>query len=246
MSLASIDPACIADGRYAISFLMVKSMRNTSLLMTALLFATGCVAESLEVGSEGAGAGTATEESAALSAADRGTERHCLVHAEPGDRGRAKLGAMTCYASIAEVIRTATDGRVALPPATRARDVNEALLAEAGYDASAPSLASILLGIDYSEPSYGGSTLTITAPYGCYDPATGLGYTWYVDTLPAGWDNVASSAQTFSYCRSTTIFDGAFQTGAGATLGCDAPTFGALDNRVSSQQFSLFGSCPWF
>lgn len=220
-------------------------MRNVSLLMTTLLLAAGCGVDALDPAA-GSTDDVATER-AARAAPGRAPERHCLVNLEPGaPGGPAKAGAMTCYGSISEVILAATDGRVALPAATRASEVNEDLLASAGYDPTAASLASVLIGIDYSEPYYGGASLTWTAPYGCYDPYSGSNFSWFTNGMPFGWDNVVSSAQTFSYCRSTTFYDYPYQSGSSASYGCDAPTLPWLDNAASSQGWFPFGYCPWF
>lgn len=216
-------------------------MRTVSFSMTALLLAAGCGVDTLE------DASARTDEVAARASAEARPERHCLVHMEPGaPGGPAKVGAMSCFESIAEVILAATDGRVALPAATRASEVNDAVLLSAGYDPADASFASILIGIDYTEPYYGGPSLTWTAPYGCYDPYSGGSFSWFASSMPFGWDNVISSAQTFSYCRGTTAYDYPYQGGSALSFGCDAPSLYWMDNATSSQSWSPYGYCPWF
>lgn len=220
-------------------------MRNAILLVTALLFAAGCGVDTLEDNS--GNTDDVAAESADPSAPESKPDRHCLVHMEPGDpAGPAKVGAMTCYKSISEVMLAATDGRVALPAATRASEVNDALLLSAGYDPAAASFASILIGIDYANPYYGGASLTWTAPYGCYDPYTGNNFSWFASSMPFGWDNVVSSAQTFSNCRSTVFYDYAYNSGLSVSYGCDVPWIDWLDNGASSRAWVRTGYCPWF
>lgn len=220
-------------------------MRNVPFLMTALLFAAGCTTDTSEEDFD-IPSNLSVESSAGFSS-ELKSERHCLVHMEPGDTaGPAKLGEMTCYKSISETILVATDGRVSLPTATQPGEVTEDLLRSAGYDPDDMTIAAVLIGIDYLAPYYGGYSLTWAAPYGCYDPYTGASYFWYTNTMPPGWDNQVSSAQTFSYCRSTTVYDNAYLSGPGLTLGCDAPVMSWMDNRTSSQSWSPYGQCPWF
>jgi hypothetical protein len=178
-------------------------------------------------------------------------ERHCLVRMEPGDTAAApsKVGPMTCYRNISEVISAATHGRVVLPATTKAGEINEKMLRAAGYDDdTAAATGSYLIGIDYTEPNFGGSSLTWTGPVPCYDRYTGATYTVYVDSMPAGWDNVISSAETFQYCRSTTLHDYTYRGGMSMVTGCSSPSLSWMDNRASSQSWSRdsYGTSCWF
>lgn len=212
-------------------------MRNSYFLIAILSLAAGC--------------GVDAPEDVAPPAGDdvsgRGSERHCLVRMEPGDSaGPAKIGALACYGSISEVMVAATGGRVVLPAGTRAGEIDEDMLAAAGYDPASAAFASYVIGIDYTEPYYSGSSLTWTAPYGCYDPYGASYRYWYAPGMPFGWDNVISSSQTFSYCRSTVYNDYPNQGGSSVSYSCDAPVFTWMDNAASSQAWFPHGYCTRF
>jgi hypothetical protein len=182
-------------------------------------------------------------------AADDGgatADRHCLVHVEPGSAadGAAKLGEMTCYDTIAEVMSAATGGTVVLPPTTEASVVDEPTLRAAGYAPEAATLGAIVIGTDYTGPNYTGTSLTITAPTGCLDRGTGASFTWLLNAMPTGWDNVVQSVLSSSDCGQTAVFDLPNQGGISLmTSTCRAPTLGALVNRTSSQKWIRGQQC---
>lgn len=219
-------------------------MQIKSFMVAVLFLSSGCAVGSIDDAGEEGGEGPVEDSEGASQ--ELKSERHCLVRMAPGETegAPAKVGAMTCYKTIAEVLAAATGGRVELPASVRAGDITEELLASLGYDEQTASAGGILIGIDYTEPSYGGSSLTWTAPSGCYDRYTGATYTWTANAMPAGWDNIVSSARTLSYCRSTTVYDYAYRGGLSMmTTGCNAPSLSWMDNRTSSQSWSRNGQC---
>jgi hypothetical protein len=144
-------------------------------------------------------AGTAASTSAAAAGQPA---THCVLAA-----GRV---APRCYGTFPEAIAAATAGRVRTAPADPRTAVADAGFAAALEDGAA-ILASVVTGIEYANISYGGSTLTLTAPGRCDDS---LDADWSYPSLPSGWNDRISSFRSYNNCaqqlfRSTSLTGGA-------------------------------------
>lgn len=142
-------------------------------------------------------------------------DRHCVVHlGEVGKSGQPSMSAVSCFASPVEV---------------KAEIARRNALSGAGTQA-------ILIGTDYTEPSYGGSSLDWTAPTGCF--YNGTRPSWGAPSMPAGWDNTVSSTRTYSGCKATILYDGLNYGGISMVTGCKSPTLSFINNRASSREWT--------
>jgi hypothetical protein len=190
--------------------------------------------------------GCVAEEESTYTPAETG--RHCLVHLEPepgaAPGGLARLGELSCYDTVAEVLQVATSGRVNVPASTEGRELDPRLVDAANEEAAAAAIGQIVIGVDYELPSYGGASLTWTAPFGCYDRTSGATYSWTAN-LPAGWDNVVSSVQTFGRCSGASVYDLPNRAGLSqAVFGCRSASLTFMDNLTSSQDWRFGSACP--
>lgn len=142
--------------------------------------------------------------------------RHCVVHLGQAEKGQqhSSMSALRCFTS------------------------------QAGVDAeivqwntrSGAGIQSILIGTDYTDPNYGGSSLNWTAPGACY--YNGGRTSWSAPSMPAGWDNVVSSTRTYSNCKATLLYDATNYGGLSMVTGCNSPTLSFMDNRASSREWT--------
>jgi hypothetical protein len=118
-----------------------------------------------------------------------------------------------------------------LPGSTEIKPVTVQCFETAAKASASMTLASVLVGIEYSSSGYGGSSLSLygSSGSGCYG-----GVTYGFSSLPSGWNNVISSAQGFNGCTGR-HYDA---TGYGGTfINCTCSSMGAMDNRTSSILF---------
>ncbi|GIH17716.1 hypothetical protein [Rugosimonospora africana] len=129
--------------------------------------------------------------------------RHCVAdvstHAAP-----------VCYGSFTTAIAKATGGRIADAPGdARAAVKNPAFEARlnalsARTGAVAPA-ASIVIGIEYADDDYEGSSLIYSAPAGCTTTLNDVDY--WVDVLPSGWNDEIESFRTYANCDAMHYLD---------------------------------------
>jgi hypothetical protein len=94
--------------------------------------------------------------------------------------------------------------------------------------------ASIVLGIEFLDPNYGGASLTITNSHQCLD-----GTTSYLNEFPAGWNDQISSYQVFNKCLPTHYVD-MNRTGDYLEWYAEEPlaSLYQYDNQISSVSFA--------
>jgi hypothetical protein len=117
------------------------------------------------------------------------------------------------------------------PGSTEIKPVTVQCYESMAQASSSMTMASVLLGIEYSSSGYGGSSLSLygSSGSGCYG-----GVTYGFSSMPSGWNNVISSAQSFNGCLGR-HYDA---TGYGGTfINCTCSSMGAMDNRTSSILF---------
>lgn len=146
---------------------------------------------------------------------DGSAERHCLVQLEQPAKGEkyAQMSALRCFSSQEQVRAEIARG-----------------------NRSGAGILATLIGTDYTDPSYGGSSLNWTAPGGCF--YNGGRTSWSAPSMPAGWDNVVSSTRTYSNCKATLLYDLTNYGGISMVTGCNSPALSFMDNRASSREWT--------
>jgi hypothetical protein len=162
----------------------------------------------------------------AATAANSGTQRHCIAKAVPlGESASPKI---QCYGTFAAAIRAATKGRVSLSDAITSRKITES---ELGSASDAPD-TNYVLSVDYWDAYYQGSTLT------WYQTST-CGY-FQASPMPPGWGDKVSSVIAYSGCATTLFWDTGFgQPTYLIHVDGRAATLGAFNDKTSSQKW-----CP--
>ncbi|MFN7962520.1 MAG: hypothetical protein U0002_14725 [Thermoanaerobaculia bacterium] len=152
-----------------------------------------------------------------------------MVRIEPVEKfGQAsKMGEMACFDTVAEAVYYSSGGRTQLPASTQASQITPQMV---------NSPQAILIGIDYMGTNYTGSSLQWTAPSGCF--YNGGSPSYNAASMPFGWDNVISSAQSFSGCRAILYYDLPGPSGLSMVTGCLATSLSFMDNRTSAHQWS--------
>jgi hypothetical protein len=161
-------------------------------------------------------------------------ETHCVAKVSTLADGSSSV--VTCYLTFAEAIAVATDGRVQLAHASRSRAVSVAEMASSvGVGAVVPN-TSVVIGIDYMDPNFQGSTLTWAAPAACGNYQT--------SSEPTGWDNKISSVAAFSNCA-TTLHGGAnFGNPAFLVMvNGSAGSLGTFNDTTSSEKWCAVYPC---
>ncbi|MEQ4206384.1 hypothetical protein ABN028_07965 [Actinopolymorpha sp. B17G11] len=163
---------------------------------------------------------------------------HCVValDATPVDDTTAapeSASAPTCFDTFAAAIDFATGGRVALD--ADATSVSEKQLMSAGAVSSEVSqVARPLLGVEYQNGSYGGSSLVLygSSGTGCYSGD------WYgfPSMADLGFNNRISSAKMYSNCLGK-HHDGSSYTGSYTYCDANCPSLGSMNDRTSSIKF---------
>lgn len=147
---------------------------------------------------------------------------HCVV--------AAGNGAPRCFGTFPEAVAAATGGRVRTAPATpRAAAADPAFTA--AIEDGAVTAAAVVVGIEYVDASYGGATLTLTAPGRCDDS---MDADWFFPSLPAGWNDRITSFRSYNNCAQQ-LFRGASMTGGALTgILVSTPNVGAPANDQAS------------
>jgi hypothetical protein len=158
---------------------------------------------------------------------------HCVV--EPIAVGSTRTpAAPACFATFAESIAYATKGAVLLPKgATRVTqqqlDAGYAKQRAAARAAGVTPQVTVIIGISYHNTGFTGPSNTHPTSSDC---DTNPDVDFFLNTLPAGLDNLWSSAQAFGQCQGT-YYDLTFRPAGGARVSTNW-TGGAMDNRTSS------------
>jgi hypothetical protein len=166
---------------------------------------------------------------------------NCVVNLDPVLPGEASshVTVVGCYATFAEAVSAGTGGTVQLPASAAPSTLTPRRLAAklrhrrgafSDKDCT-PNCTGTIIGIDYHDANWLGSILMYTTnnSAGC----TG-GANYYWSSLPAGWDNVISSARSYTGCE---YFHHWVNTGfSGGQIICDwtLANFGALNDTTSS------------
>ncbi|HVK24472.1 MAG TPA: hypothetical protein VM677_24200 [Actinokineospora sp.] len=127
--------------------------------------------------------------------------RHCVVSLADNTT--------KCHNSFQAAISAATGGRVTLTANTPAAAAADPAFASA-LDRAAGTMAaqaSTVIGIEYSSDDYEGSSLIYSAPWGC-DGDKDVAYPdWWVNELPAWWNDEIESFRTYAGCAALHFWD---------------------------------------
>ena len=214
----------------AVAILSRLSCSSRSRAVTALAVAVPLLGLAAPAGATpGAQAATAAARPATAGA-------HCVLAA--GDDQPLR-----CFATFPAAVAVATGGRVttaAASPAAAAADPGfTAAVDAATAQVSAGTLtttSSVLLGVEYADINYGGSSLSMTAPGGC-DYSMDVDYRF--PSLPSGWNDRISSFRSYSNCAQQLFaainFQGGSLTGIVSSL---SYVGSAANDRASSVTFN--------
>ena len=157
--------------------------------------------------------------------------RQCIAQPQPD--GQAPT--MDCFATFAQAIAAATGGRIQLPSGAAPSLLPAADVAAAG-DVDDSPLATVIIGIDFTGTSFGGSSLTWYQSAGCGS--------YQASSMPTGWNDVIESVANYSGCG-TTLYENINFGGTTFSVGVNgsASTLGSFNNEASSQKWCAAASC---
>ena len=179
-------------------------------------------------------------------AAHASVEAHCVARLVPlASMATAAAPELDCFGTFAESIGFATGGAVRLDPKadrqTQLAELEKALISVpmvgvpgVGVDLGIEVLdANVVAGIDYSDWHYEGSSLTWTAPGRCEG---NIGYG--SPTMPAGWNDVVSSARGYNGCAAFLHYEDEQYTGDVSSCTCYYIGDGMNDKTSSVQVYA--------
>jgi hypothetical protein len=167
-------------------------------------------------------------ESTPPTASSAGVPGHCVLRATPSG---GTAGSMTCFGSFRAAIAFATGGRVTDAPDSASRAATDPAFASR---LNAAVATSAVLGIDYADINYHGSTLTLSAAGGCDNS---LDVDWQFPTLPAAWNDRISSFRSYSNCLQQLFRNVYFGTAITPMLVYSAWVGSAANDQASSIRF---------
>lgn len=163
-------------------------------------------------------------------------EIHCVAEVAPLAKGQlaSKPTELGCFDTFAEAIFVATGGAVKLNNDVLPSEVTEEMLN--GARLRAPRAAGPVIGVDYNGIDFTGSTLTWRAnnDNGCY---AGIGFA--ASSMPSGWNDVVSSARSYSGCNQYIHYEDTNYGGTSITCnqGENCREMGYMDNKTSSEKW---------
>lgn len=166
--------------------------------------------------------------------------KHCVVRLEPIQAGETKSRTVWshCYQTFREAIAAATNGRVNLRDDVRPGQVTQSMLNAGASPASVTSGGSVV-GIDWNDGDYQGSsfTATVTYDFGCMN-----NHNYAITSMPGGFDNSISSNRPFTGCNRAVHWEETGYTGASRVchlnITDDCKYIGnAMNDRTSSEEW---------
>ena len=161
---------------------------------------------------------------------------HCVSEATPirsdSDKKNAIAKHIGCFKTFSEAIYVATGGTVLLDGSITPETLTQEMLAP-----SATS-SSVVIGMDYGaiEFNTGHGTNIWSGSQGPCSPTLSYG----ASGMPSGWNDVVSSARSYSDCNKYKHFEHTWSQGTSIT--CDQGNacrlMGYMDNKTSSETWS--------
>lgn len=153
--------------------------------------------------------------------------KHCVVEIESIQHGAAesKMSEAVCFDTFSKAISASTLGEVRLAEGFQPAHLTPSMLVGTS--------STTVIGIDYSSPNFQGSSLVWYAnnTVGC-----NTGSSYAASTMPSGWNDVVSSAQTYGGCNNNPHYE--HNNWTGASLTCTCSSMGVMDNQTSSERWS--------
>ena len=144
----------------------------------------------------------------------------------PAVRGTVPAAAVPigCYPTLAEAIEAGTGGEVDLSADVTVASLTQDLLDDAG----ALAAADVLVGIEYDNTNYGGSSSSYFAPSPCNVS------NWEVSYVGNTWNDRFESGKGFSSCDINVKFQNSQFGDPKITCTPNCSTYSGLRNQVSS------------
>lgn len=178
----------------------------------------------------GLASGPGAEPAHASTADTAAGSRHCVIDLAPVPAASTEASdvlGFRCFDSFRAAVAYVTNGLVRLPAG--ARQISGAELPAADGEL----LSSALLGVEYEDSGYDGSTLSLTGSgSGCYGGATYR----FPRMSSYGFDNVISSAKVYNNCFST-HYAATYYDGSQRTCYSNCSGMGSMNDRTSSIEF---------
>jgi hypothetical protein len=164
-------------------------------------------------------------------------EEHCFSKLDPVQSGEqsSRQSPERCFPTFAEAIYAATNGAIRLDPSVQASEASEEMLRprnSASTQMSVESTATTyVIGIDYANANYGGSSKTWTTTSVCT-----LSRSFQVAYVGDAWNDRISSAKSFAGCSLNPHYEHASY--GGAVRYCPCQYIGdAMNDRTSSEKW---------
>jgi hypothetical protein len=174
---------------------------------------------------------------AATAAPRSPANKHCILKLQKaGVRTPAwKREKPECFPTFSDAVFAATQGVIHLSEkevfAKQLDSLDEEIKAR---QEALTKTGSVIVAVDYQDANYSSYTLTL---YG----GTPCTYTnaWVTPYFEIGWNDVFSSTRGYSYCDRNVLWEHANYAGASLTCWPDCPGFGALNDKISSQELHV-------
>lgn len=171
----------------------------------------------------------------AAAAPPAGASRHCVVKLQPvAGAAQLALSEPDCYPTFRDAIFFATGGIILLPG--KEPLVSQLDLLEKEQKAREDQLvanSSYVLAVDYEHVSYGGSSLTWTAPGPC-TPAGGYSAATMGSSF---WNDRVSSTRGYSDCYKNVMWEHPNFAGTKRTCFPDCSSLGTFNDKASAREW---------
>ena len=158
--------------------------------------------------------------------------RHCAVRLQPvAARGahsviRARLVSLGCFGTFAEALKVGSGGAVKVSANTTPASLTQRQL---NASTSVVPNANVLIGTEYDDSGYTGSSMSYYAPTACAGDDI-----WEVNYVGDTWNDRFESGKGFGGCDHNRKFGAADFTGTSILCTPNCPDYGVLDNKISS------------
>ncbi len=156
---------------------------------------------------------------------------HCVTRITPSHPGQRDSVALYthCFATFAEAIADATEGRTHLPSTMKPQDLTQTVLNT--YSGAVRPNTTYVLSIEYDLNNFGGSSVTLTGTATCSNASYWISN---VGTWWPGWNDRIRSAKGFSDCNNIAHYENVGWTGASLVCTPNCSSMGVMSAQTSS------------
>jgi hypothetical protein len=129
-----------------------------------------------------------------------------------------------CFETFSEAIAYGSGGEVTVDSAVGPADLTQDMVAAAAI----PDGGDVLIGVEYNQPNYDGSSAAYFASSGCAST------TWEVPYVTDKWNDLFESGRGYGSCDRNRKFAGSQFGGASLLCSPNCSNYGSLRNEVSS------------